>query len=207
MLFKDRACAGTELAKLVKKKYFFTKEKPLVVSLLRGGVIVGDVLAKQFSLKHLALPVSKIPAPNNPELALGALCFQFVYWEKSVFSSFFLDKTKKDQQIKIAQKKLESYCQRFKIKKQNFSLAKNKEIFLVDDGVATGASVHAAALFLKSLPVKKIILLAPVAPLDFDRRDFNQTIFLHQDPNLLAVSRFYKNFPQVTDEEVNKIYK
>lgn len=201
MIFKDRADAGTQLTKLIQKNYRL-EEKPIIVSLLRGGVIVGDIIAKNLSLIHLSLAVTKIPAPYEPELAIGALCFNDIYLNKSIIDSLSLTKSEIDQQIKLAKNKFVDYCNRFNIKNQDFSIIKNKVVILVDDGVATGSTAHAASLFLKHKEVKKVILCSPVAPTNFDKHGFDQLLTLYQDLHLSFISRFYQNFPQVEDEEV-----
>lgn len=204
MIFKDRVEAGEKLTKLIQQNYRF-EEKPIVVSLLRGGIIVGNVIAQNLSLRHLPLVVAKIPAPHEPELAIGALCFNSVYLEKSIINSLSLTKSEIDRQTALAKNKFADYCRRFNIKNQNFSMIKNKVAFLVDDGVATGSTVRAAGLFLKHQGVKKVILCAPVAPTDFDKQGLDQLIILYQDPYLSSISRFYQDFPQIEDSEINKI--
>ena len=86
VIFKDRVDAGKKLADFIVKSDFFKKIKNkkniIVVSLLRGGVVVGFEIAKKIGVKNLPLPVAKISSPENPELAIGALCFSQIYWEK-----------------------------------------------------------------------------------------------------------------------------
>jgi len=210
MIFKDRAAAGEKLAALLKKDYYFkrstTINKLVVVSLLRGGVVVGNVVAKSFNTKHIPLVVTKIPAPGNFELAIGALCFETIYLESQIIKSLGLEKIEISNQIEIAREKFNSYLRRFKVKKSIFSKElKNKIIVLVDDGIATGASIKAAYLFLKQYKPHKIILAVPVGPADFDNKGFDKIFILHKDASLSAVSQFYEYFPQVEDEEVRKI--
>ena len=207
MLFKDRAEAGEKLVQLLSKTHLYDRTNVLVVSLLRGGIIVGDVIAKKLSLAHLPLVVIKIPAPHQPELAIGALCFDQTYWEPSIVNSLNLTLPEKNDQRLIAKNKFADYCRRFKIQEKDYLMIKNKAVVLVDDGIATGSTSRAARLFLKSIGAKKIILAAPVAPTDFDERGFDEVIILHKDPYLSAISQFYESFPQVEDEEVNKILK
>src|SRR3989304_603473 len=115
MIFKDRQDAGRKLLvrlfedQEIKKN----KRKVVVVSLLRGGIVIGDIIAKGLQVKHLPLVVSKIPAPHNPELALGALCFDVTYLEKSVVNSLGLSRGEIVDQIGIAKEKFNSYLKRF----------------------------------------------------------------------------------------------
>lgn len=207
MIFKDRIDAGKKLSQLLAKKIPSDNDRRhfIVISLLRGGVVVGDVIAKKFSFPYLALPVAKIPAPHQSELAIGALCFDNLYLENSIIRSLTLSPTEINQQKQIAQDKFNSYCQRFNIKKRVFSKIKNKNVLLVDDGIATGSTAHAACLFLKNQRVKKVIFLSPVGPTDFNGVGFDEVIIFHKDPSLSAISQFYQTFPQVEDEEVRQI--
>jgi len=210
MIFKNRAAAGEKLASLLTNNYYFkrstTLNKLVVVSLLRGGIVVGNEIVKSFKTRHLPLVVVKIPAPGNPELAIGALCFETIYLESQIIKLLGLEKIEISNQIKLAREKFNSYLKLFKIKKSIFSKElKNKVIVLVDDGIATGASIKAAHLFLKQYKPHKIILAVPVGPVDFDNKGFDKIFILHKDASLSAVSQFYEYFPQIEDEEVKNI--
>src|SRR3989338_1953294 len=208
MIFKDRQEAGRKLLvrlfedRGIKKN----KRKVIVVSLLRGGIIVGDIIAKGLQVKHLPLVVTKIPAPHSPELAIGALCFDVTYLEKIVVNSFGLEKSEIVNQIEVARKKFNSYLERFEIKKSLYSRSlKNKIVVLTDDGIATGSTVKAAILYLKSKKIKSIILAVPVAPSDFSIVGVDKELILHKNFAFGAVSQFYEHFSQIEDNEVKKI--
>jgi len=200
MLFQDRLDAGNQLADRLTDY----KNNSVIVSLLRGGVIVGDVIAKKLKIPHLFLAAVKISHPNQPELAIGALCFNKIYLDNQYVS--FFDKKITNQQIKNAKIKFSSYLKRFNLKKLGYKKLKSKTVILVDDGIATGATVKAALMFLKSQCPKKIILVVPAASTDFKNPGFNEIIILHCDPFFSAVSQFYKEFPQVEDKEIFSIY-
>lgn len=85
---------------------------------------------------------------------------------------------------------------------------KGKEVILVDDGVATGETVKAAIKYLKNKKAKKIILAVPVAPKDTSKKLkklVDKLIVLETPVFFSAVGEFYRDFPQVTDEEVIKL--
>lgn len=208
MIFKDRADAGRKLLVRLFENQSIKKNKQrvVVVSLLRGGIVVGDIIAKGLQVKHLPLVVTKIPAPYNPELALGGLCFDFTYLEKNVVNSLGLEKSEIVNQIGLAREKLNSYLARFGIKKSLYARSlKNKIVILTDDGIATGSTVKAAVLYLKSKKPKSIILAVPVAPTDFSTIGIDKELILHKSVVFGAVSQFYERFPQVEDQEVKKI--
>lgn len=200
MLFQDRFDAGNQLADRLTDY----KNNSIVVSLLRGGIIVGAEIANKLKVGHFPLAVAKIPAPFQSELAIGALCFDFTYLESRLINSLALDKLTVRQQISLAKEKFNSYLKQFDLKKSNYRL-KNKTVVLVDDGIATGSTVKAALLFIKSLRPKKIISAIPVAPIDFETAGFDETIILHREQNFSSVSQFYKSFPQVDDDEIKRL--
>ncbi|MDO9027588.1 MAG: phosphoribosyltransferase family protein [Candidatus Roizmanbacteria bacterium] len=200
MLFQDRLDAGNQLA----DRLAYYKNNSIVVSLLRGGVIVGDAIAKKLKIPHLFLAVVKISHPYQPELAIGALCFNKIYLDNQYVS--FFDKKTTNQQIKNAKIKFSSYLKRFNLKKLGYKKLKSKAVILVDDGIATGATIKAGLFFIKSQKPKKIILAVPVAPADFENPGFDEIIILNCDPSFSAVSQFYESFPQVEDKEIFSIY-
>lgn len=202
MIFKDRKEAGKKLAYLLCKKNL---KNAVVISLLRGGVVIGEEISRRLKINHLPLAVAKIPAPQQAELAIGALCFNFTYFESQIASSLNIDKSTIRKQINIAKEKFKSYLGRFNLKKSTYKKIKNKVVILVDDGIATGSTIKTALLFVKSLKPKKIILASPVAPIDFINPGFDQLIIFHYDPFFSSVSQFYKNFPQVEDEEIKRL--
>src|SRR3989304_7374123 len=210
MIFKDRQDAGRKLLVRLFEDQEIRRntENAVVVSLLRGGIIIGDIIAKGLEAKHLPLVVTKIPAPHNPELALGALCFDVTYLEKNVVNSLKLEKSGIVNQIEVARKKFNSYLNRFRIKESLFSKnIKNKIVILTDDGIATGSTVKVAVLFLKSNNPKSIILAVPVAPSDFHVKGIDKEIVLHKKFAFGAISQFYGHFPQIEDELVKKILR
>jgi putative phosphoribosyl transferase len=202
MIFKDRVEAGKKLGEMIKKKEF---RKAVVVSLLRGGVVVGHEVAKILKTSHYPLPVAKISSPIQPELAIGALCFDEIFLDQNVIKSYDFNKADIVKQVSLARQKFSSYLKRFSIKKSLFRNLRNKTAILVDDGIATGATMRAGALFLKTESPKKIVVAAPVGPVDFDESGFDQVIIYHLDPVLSAISRFYRGFPQVEDDEIKRL--
>lgn len=204
MIFKNRSEAGSKLAEILEKK-IADKENLVVVSILRGGVVVGEEIAKKLKIPHLFLPVVKIPAPDNPELAIGAFVFDARYINKDVASYYSNQLIKKA--VDLVKDKFKKYSDIFQINKQSFNSIKNKVIILVDDGAATGATTKAATMFLQKNKVKRIILALPVASSSFEQDCFNEVVILHQDPYLSAVSQYYQDFSPVSENEIKKLIK
>jgi predicted phosphoribosyltransferase len=204
MVFKDRKEAGEKLVKAIKKDKELIGEidNTVVVSLLRGGIIIGKVLAEKFKIPHLPLVVAKIPAPppHSPELAIGALCGDIVYRDERILSSIASSSADINKQIKKAKEKQKKYLKGFKLDKIDYKARfKGKTVFLVDDGIATGSTIRAAALFIKDKKAKRIILAVPVAPTEFESKGFDRAIILHKEPMFYAVGQFYEEFGEVNE--------
>ncbi|NCO88823.1 hypothetical protein AUK04_04235 [Candidatus Roizmanbacteria bacterium CG2_30_33_16] len=203
MRFKDRTDAGKQLVFVLQKNLKIRKKNNyIVISLLRGGIIIGNEISKSLGIKHFPLIVAKIPSPYNPELAIGALCFSKRWLDQQMIKQMGLTNKQLRSAISIAQQKFDNYVNQFSLLEENYRFLKNKNIILTDDGVATGATIKAAFLFIKSLRPKKIVLAVPVALTDFSASEFNQVIILHTSASFSAVSRFYENFSQVSNEKV-----
>jgi predicted phosphoribosyltransferase len=194
MLFKNRVDAGEKIAQALLEE-IKKKDQWVVVSLLRGGTILGQVIEKKLKIKHLPLVVIKITQPSNPEYALGALSFSYKLYNQEAVS--IIDKKSLDEALNMAQEKFVAYCQKFQCYEKYFDRLKDKKVILVDDGAATGLSLYTAANFLRFKKVKKILLALPVASTDFNKKIFDDAIILHEDPFLTAVSNYYQDFSQL----------
>ncbi len=208
MIFKDRQDAALKLYEKLKDSPHLKPRKDIVVvSLLRGGAVLGAFLAKKLRAKHLPLAVVKVGAPDNEELAIGALVFDVVYLERKVIDSLLLLKPRIRDQISLARQRFENYCKKFSLREDRFKNLKGKTLVLVDDGIATGASMRAAVLFVRERGVAKVIICSPISAEDFRIPGVNESIILHTDPYFKSVSQFYAEFPQISDSEVKKLLK
>lgn len=198
-MFRDREQAGTLLA--LKLKKIITEDGFVVVALLRGGIVLGKVIADYFQIPLYPLVIRKIGAPNNPELAIGAIGpKKTIYWDERILKYLEVNVGYKSKVIEEKSKEVEKLEKTFNAK-ANF---KSKKVILVDDGVATGASAICAAKFLKKEKAKKVILAIPVIAKDILRdinKYFDGVIALKIVENLGAVGEFYGYFPQVSNEE------
>lgn len=205
-MFEDREDAGLRLCPKLKK--FLNKKDCIIVGLTRGGVVTAKKISSFFGLPLRALVVKKIGAPQNPELAIGAtVSLKDVYWDLDLLKRFNI--SNKEKRILITQKlkEVKTLEKVLKIKKAEFEL-KNKTVILVDDGVATGASVIAAAKYLKRVKVKNIILATPVIAADTlvnIKKYFDIVVFLQKRTDFYAVGQFYYNFEEISDEKVAQV--
>ena len=203
MKYKDRPDAGKKLASVLQKNLKIqNRNNYAVISLLRGGVVIGKEISQTLNIKHFPLAVSKIPAPHNPELAIGALCFSKHWLDRERIRQMGLTNKQLQSSLLTARQKFQNYVNQFNLLENNYRNLRNKNVILADDGAATGATINAAYLFIKSLHPTKMILAVPVAPADFSISGFDQVIILHTSINFSAVSQFYESFPQISNEKV-----
>ena len=174
----------------------------MVLGIPRGGVPVAKVLADKLKAPLGVIVTKKIAAPNQEELAIGAVGPEGeIVLDQNLIQKLGIEEEILAEQIEKAKEKVSKYKAKFKDKVD----LKNKTVILVDDGIATGATVKAAVKHLRNKKVKKLILTVPVAPQDIIRelKDLVDEIVVLEAPrDFQAVGEFYQNFPQVTDEEV-----
>jgi putative phosphoribosyl transferase len=203
MLFRDRIDAGRRLGKALLDYAY--KPDAIIIALPRGGVVVGFEVS---ALLHLPLDIvcpRKISAPMNPELAIGAvtetgegIISHDLIHDLGIMESYL--KTEIEQEKKKAEWRLAHYR-----KGRSPRNLKEKHVILVDDGLATGATMRAAIATVKAEQAKEIILAVPVAPPDTLTRlekEVNKTVCLATPPLFYAVGQFYQLFDQTSDEEV-----
>lgn len=201
MLFKDREEAGNLLS---SRLHEFKKENNLVIGITRGGVITAKAVAKNLKLVLDIIVVKKIGAPLNPELAIGAVGPEkTIFWDEDLCKELGIPES---QKTNLKEQKLLEQKDREQILRGDKPYeVKDKIVILVDDGVATGTTAVAAAKFLRKKGAKEIILAIPVIAKDTLfrlKRYFDEVIYLDSVQDFYAVSQFYQEFPQVSDDEV-----
>jgi putative phosphoribosyl transferase len=202
--FDSRTQAGQLLARKVAA---FNFDQPVVLALPRGGVPVAVEIARALKAPLDLLFVRKIGVPGQPELAAAAIVDgeqpDLVYNE-DVMSITGLSKT----EIKrAAAKELTEIDRRRKLylKGRQPVLVEGHTAIIVDDGIATGTTVKAALQALRRRKPKKLVLAVAVAPPDTiaELRGYvDEIICLQQPEPFFAIGNFYRDFHQVSDEEV-----
>ncbi len=205
--FQNRQEAGEVLVQKLKRTKLGSSSSLIVCAIPRGGVIVGAILAKSLGAKLTALPIKKIPAPTNPELAIGAVgTWGAPLFDRPLIAALQISQKFLAEQVKVAKAEVARREIEYGIgRRPSFS---QKTVILTDDGVATGATINLAAKLIKSLKPKKLILAVPVAPVskipEFEKK-FDKVLVLLTPSDFTAVGQFYYDFPQVTDEEVKQL--
>jgi putative phosphoribosyl transferase len=203
MIFENRVEAGQYLAKELNP--YANHPHAIVLALPRGGVVVGYEVASSL---HLPLDITcprKIGAPFNPELAIGAV----TETGEGIMSDKIIVEwriSKSDLQAAISQEKEEA-IRRLKMYRQGRPprQIQDKTVILIDDGVATGATMRAAIKTCRAEKVGTLILAVPVAPqdtLEQLKKEVDLTICLTTPTPFFAVGQFYKQFEPTRDDEV-----
>lgn len=185
-IFKDRKAAGKILAARLENI-----KADFVLGIPRGGVVVASEVAKKLNLPLDVIVTRKIGAPNQPELALGA-----IDPDKVVVGE--------GEAIEEEWKELKRREELYTHTRSHLSRLKGKKAILVDDGIATGATALAAVRYLKRHGAK-IILAVPVASQEAVERlkkEADQVIVLNIPEFMNAVGQFYTEFLPVSDQEV-----
>ena len=207
MIFADRIHAGQVLAQKLRN---FNKDlnAAIVVSIPRGGVLVGVQIAKIYKLPIFPLVIKKLGAPNNNELAIGATAS----FGKPVLDRWLIadldvpsDYIKQEVLNKRREAKAREKFLGIKIEPKKFE---GKTIIVVDDGLATGQTAKMAAKILKQLGSGKLILAVPCASstvIREIRKDYNEVICPQIRDDFAAVGQFYRDFRPVEDEEVKQL--
>lgn len=202
VVFADRVDAGRRLAEQLLK---YKGEDLLVLGIPRGGVIVASEVAKALKAPLDVVIARKIGAPFNSELAVGAVAPDgSVLYDEKMLSYFGIDKGVFENQIAAEVAEIERRLRLYRGEKENF-YGKDKVVILVDDGIATGFTVQAALCFLRKQQPKRLVLAVPVIPRDTAVRlseEVDELVALLIPDVFYAVGQFYRDFRQITDEEV-----
>jgi predicted phosphoribosyltransferase len=205
--FPDRKEAGRLLGESLKN-LAWSKENPVVLGILRGGIIVAREVARILESQLDIILSRKISAPLNPELALGAISENgdsFLNEEivgRTDTPSSYIDE-QKEGQLQIIKERIEYFRKGFpKIK------LTGRQVIVVDDGVATGATMVATIWSVKRENPRKLVVALPVGPEDSLRQlseEVDSVICLRVPELFSAVGQFYSKFEQTGDEEVLQI--
>ncbi len=204
--FKDRRSAGRLLAQALQS-YLGCKDL-LIFALPRGGVPVGYEVAKWLSAELDVLIVRKLGLPRQSEVAMGAI---------SSGGALYLN----EEIIKLAQvtpSEVEAVLthERHELARREIlyrgsrptAKIKGRTVIVVDDGIATGASMRVALLALREKNPTKIVVAVPVAPHDA-REKFRDVaddfICVLNSPDFQAVGQFYEDFSPTQDDEVRRL--
>lgn len=204
MKFEDRIHAGRLLTNRLSS--YQENNNTVVLALPRGGIPIAYEIAKSLYLPFDVFLVRKLCVPSHEELAMGAITLDSQVFNTEVIKSFKID----DESIQKAIVQERQELLRRNEKYRNNRLTPHftgKTLILVDDGLATGATMRAAILSLKQQNPKKIVIAIPVAPPEAKElfaNSVDELICLQCPEDFHGVGYWYLSFPQLTDQEVGR---
>jgi putative phosphoribosyl transferase len=202
-IFTDRKTAGAELGALVLQEHLGSA--PVVLALPRGGVPVGAAVAEALGAELDVIAVRKLGVPGQPEFAMGAISWSGASYLNSEVVQAMGISERELQSVRARQSiELDRRNETYRGPRRGYSI-NDKTVILVDDGMATGATMLAAIAAVKQLHAREIVVAVPVAPaglrFKFERL-VDRYICIHEPSNFESVGQFYKIFDQVEDEQV-----
>ena len=205
ILFSDRRAAGRELAGLLSG---LAGKDCVVLALPRGGVPVAFEVAAALKAPLDVFPVRKLGAPGDPELAIGAIAAGGVrVINEAEIARMGVTRARLER---VEKKELDELARRqalYRGGRPALSL-EGRVAVLVDDGVATGATMRAAARAARAANPARLIAAAPVGTEEAQaalRAETDEVVFAAVPEVFVAVGSFYASFPQLSDDEVRAL--
>jgi predicted phosphoribosyltransferase len=204
MMFKDRKAAALLLVEQLKD---YIGKHPLILAIPRGAVPMAKIIADKLDGDFDVVLVRKLRAPDYPELAVGSIDESgWTYIADHAGSvgadSEYIEAERQQQMATIKQRRAQYTPVRPPIDPAG------RIVIVIDDGLATGATMISALHGLRSRKPARLICAIPVSPPETLRKIqplADQVVCLDTPDNFRAVGQFYVDFPQVEDEEVIKV--
>jgi putative phosphoribosyl transferase len=204
MVFDSRLDAGRRLARALAA---FKGRNPLVLAIPRGAVAMGAEVARALDGELDVVLVKKLRAPGSPEFAIGAVdetgwTYIADYAQETGADLAYIAREQAAQMELLAKRRREYTPGR------GAADASGRVAIVVDDGIATGASMIAALHSVRARNPERLVCAVPVAAPDslaHVRPYADEVVCLETPEGFRAVSQFYREFPQVADEDVVRL--
>jgi len=205
IMFEDRVEAGRKLAKRLVQ---YKGKDAIVLAIPRGGVSVGYEVAKELGAALDVIIPHKIGAPGNPELAIGAVTQDGTLMLNSQLIEYLqVSENYIQSEAERQRKEIERRMAKYRGNKE-YPRLKGRIAILVDDGVATGATLRAAIASIRKNKPASLVLAVPVGPPDTIealRNEVDTVVCLSTPEPFFAIGQFYRSFSQTSDEEVIRL--
>ena len=204
IVFADRSDAGHRLGTALRERGL-AEPGAIVAGIPRGGVVVAAEVARELDLPLRAIVARKLGAPNQPELAIGALGPDGTpFLDESLVNRLRVSEQWLTHVVDQERAELEARIEHFPGVVSADDVA-GKVVIVVDDGVATGATAAAVGTWLAHAGAARRVLALPVAPPSTLRRlerAYDDMVVLAQPAQFTAVGQWYRDFTQTSDDEV-----
>lgn len=221
MSFQDREDAAEQLAKKLEQwleknrtiEVQQNSDSAVILAIPRGGVVIGDILSSRLDVKLDIVVSRKIRAPDNPELAIGAVMPDGRYFlNQDIVDMLKVSQRYIEAEVNAQTREIENRLLFFRGNKDYDNELNEKIVILVDDGIATGSTIFAAAKWINNnQKCRELVVAVPVAPPDIIiklKKEVSDKVIVLYSPEIFsAVGQFYKNFEQVSDDKVREIMK
>ena len=204
MRFDDRRHAGRQLALTLAE---LDLPDPVVLALPRGGVPVAVEVARRLKAPLDLVMVRKIGAPGHEELAVGALvdgAQPELVLNEEIMRGYRVDADYVARQQAIQLAEIDRRRRLYLGQRPRPELT-GRTAIVIDDGIATGATMRAALHAVRRSGPRELVLAVPVADMSVLRRlapEADRIVCLHRPGDLMAVGQYYRDFRQVEDDEV-----
>ena len=206
ILFRDRDDAGRQLAERLGAGS--EAGRGIVLGIPRGGVSVAFPVAQKLQVPLDVFLARKLGVPGQEELAFGAVALGGApYLDEQVIQAAGIPQEQIERIVAEAVATLELRAELYRGEQPALEVA-GKTVVLVDDGIATGASMFAAVRALRGLGPARLVVAVPVAPestIRWLRSEVDELVCLHAPEDFYAVGQFFGDFGQVSDEEVTSL--
>ena len=206
-MFRDRTEAGEQLAELLKRE---DVTADIVLAIPRGGLPIGRAVADELRVALDIIVSKKIGAPGNPELAVGSAASDGSIWlNDDLIERLGLDPDRIRREGKSVAESAREKAERYRGSRQSPNL-EGKAVLIVDDGVATGATMIACVRLARQAGAARVVVAVPVGPPDTVenlRSEADEVFSLQTPTHFGAVGQFFDSFRQVSDEEAIELLR
>ena len=204
--FQNRSEAGRLLAN--KLKHYEGRSDVVVLALPRGGVPVAYEVAERLKAPLDVFLVRKLGVPGHAEFAMGAIASgEVCFLNENIIASLRIPRSTVDRVIAREKEELIRRELAYRQHDQVIEM-RNRVVILIDDGLATGASMRAAVMAVKERHPARVVVAVPVAAASMCeefQREVDEMICLQTPEPFFAVGEWYEDFSQASDEEVRTL--
>jgi predicted phosphoribosyltransferase len=205
--FSNRVDAGKRLAAALTD---FKRKNAVVLAIPRGGVVVGYEIASELNLPLDVIIPRKIGAPDNPELAIGAMTEDgTIILDRNLVAYLRVPESYIKEESERQKDEIERRLKMYR-KNEPYPTLKGRDVIVVDDGIATGSTMKAALASVKNRGAKTVIVAVPVGPPDTIKELktlADRVVCLYMPEYFAAIGQFYSDFDQTSDAEVTELLK